>query len=154
MNPTAQDLEKAFSYDPETGTIVQNGRLAGYVMKSGYRLLSFRKKRLYAHRVAWCLQTRTWPSAEIDHINGLKDDNRWSNLREANRQENARNQGITKKNRSGLKGVSFHSRVGRWRAVIETDNGHTHLGYFETPQAASEAYRMAAQNHFGEFARI
>ena len=154
MSPSLTELQGDFMYDPGSGIILQAGHVAGYTMGSGYRLLSFKKKRLYAHRVAWCLMTGAWPSDEIDHKNGIKDDNRWCNLREANRKENARNQGLRSDSVSGFKGVLFHQKVGRWRAVIETDGGHIHLGYFPSPESASEAYKSAATVHFKEFARV
>lgn len=151
---TIEELRSIFQYDPETGDVEQHGRIAGYIMKSGYRLLSVNKQRIYAHRLIWALMTGEWPKGEIDHINGSKSDNRWSNLRPANRIENARNQTVTTKNHSGFKGVSFHTRVGRWRAVIEADGRHVHLGYFDTPEEASSVYKAAAEQHFGAFARL
>ena len=150
---TVQELRAWFSYNPETGELRQLGRLAGYVMRTGYRLLSVKKQRIYAHRLIWCLMTGDWPEREIDHINGCKSDNRWCNLRLATRQENARNQSVRTTSKSGYKGVSFHTRVGRWRAVIETDLGHRHLGYFDTKEQASCMYQQAATTYFGQFAR-
>lgn len=151
---TFAEIQSAFTYDPQSGIICQNGHQAGYVMKSGYRLLSLKKKRLYAHCVAWCLMTGSWPTFEIDHVNRNKDDNRWENFRPATRQQNARNQGLRSDTQSGFKGVSFHTKVGRWRAVIETDDGHRHLGYFNSPELASAAYRQAVIQHFGQFACV
>lgn len=151
--PTREQLLERFSYNPEDGSLISDGREAGYPMKSGYRLLSVKKRRIYAHRAIWCMMTGDWPVFEIDHANGVKSDNRWCNLRAATRTENARNQGKTKKNTSGFKGVSFHTRVGRWRAVIETRFGHKHLGYFDDKETAFEAYQWAAQHYFGNFAK-
>lgn len=152
--PTREQLLERFTYCPGDGTLISDGREAGYLMKSGYRLLSVKKQRLYAHRVIWCMMTGLWPTCEIDHRNGDKADNRWANLREANRQNNSRNQGLTSKNTSGLKGVSFHGRVGRWRAVIKVGGHHKHLGYFDDKESAYAAYKQAATKHFGDFARL
>lgn len=154
MSPTFEEVAAVFQYDSMTGIVSRNGDESGYIMGAGYRLLSLRNRRIYAHRVAWLLMTGVWPTVEIDHANGDKSDNRWCNLRLATRQQNARNQSITSRNTSGYKGVSFHARVGRWRAVIETDQGHRHLGYFDTKEAASIAYREAATEHFGQFAKL
>lgn len=151
---TASELRHIFNYDPKTGELLQYGKRAGYITLTGYRLLSVKKQRIYAHRLIWCLVTGEWPTSEIDHINQDRSDNRWSNLRLATRQQNARNRKRNAKNRSGFKGVSFHNRVGRWRAVIELDSGHKHLGYFDDPKSASIAYRNAAQQHFGQFASL
>lgn len=151
---TAQELRLIFAYDPQTGNLLQHGKRAGYIMGTGYRLLSVNKKRIYAHRLIWCLVTGEWPTLEIDHINRDKSDNRWTNLRLASRQDNARNQSITAKNTSGFKGVSFHKRTGKWRADIKVEDSQKSLGSFTTPEQASLAYREAAMKYFGAFATL
>lgn len=151
---TTAELKEIFSYNPETGELLQNGRVAGYITGYGYRLLSVKKVRIYAHRLIWCLMTGAWPEYEIDHVNQDKADNRWENLRPATRQENARNQGITARNTSGFKGVSFHKRTQKWRADIFIDGRQKSLGSFDTPEAASNAYQEAAVENFGQFARV
>ncbi len=152
--PSREQLLERFTYNPADGTLISDGRESGYVMKSGYRLLSVKKKRLYAHRVIWCMMTGIWPSVEIDHINQNKSDNRWSNLRLATRQQNARHQNITAKNTSGFKGVSFHKRTNTWRADIFVDGRQVSLGHFNKPEVAADAYRAAALQNFGAFASV
>lgn len=149
--PTQKELLNLFIYNPHDGSLIFNGREAGYIMKSGYRLLSIKKIRYYAHRVIWCIMTGDWPEKEIDHINGIKYDNRWSNLRLATRQQNAMNRGPDKTNKSGLKGVSFHK--GKWRAVIFSNGKHKHLGCFDSSELASLAYKKASEIEHGEFSR-
>ncbi len=83
-----------------------------------------------------------------DHINGNKLDNRKSNLRIATVSENGMNRKVSKNNKSGLKGVSFFE--GRWRAYIQ----RKFLGYYSTKKEAAIAYNKAAQEFFGEFARL
>lgn len=151
---TAQELKTIFTYDANTGELLQHGKSAGYIMGRGYRLLSVNKQRIYAHRLIWCLMTGEWPTLEIDHVNQNKSDNRWNNLRLASRRNNARNQGITAKNTSGFKGVSFHKRTGRWRADIQLNGAQKSLGSFESPEVAHLAYSKAARQYFGEFAAI
>lgn len=72
--------------------------------------------RLLAHRVAWAVTFGEWPQNEIDHINGLRTDNRLSNLRDVTREMNKRNVKRQSNNRSGATGVRHH-RTG-WRARI------------------------------------
>lgn len=153
MKTPISGISLAFRYDQETGDLFQNGspKKAGYLTTFGYRLVSYKKQRIYAHRLIWFLMTGDWPLLEIDHINGNKSDNSWVNLRIATRQDNARNQGKTLKNTSGFKGVSFHK--GKWRAVVKTDGKHRHLGYFNTKENAANAYRVSAAENFKEFAR-
>jgi hypothetical protein len=95
--------------------------------------------------------TGEWPENEIDHRNREKDDNRWSNLRPANRSQNCANEKMNCRNLSGLKGVSVER--GRYRAKIVI-NGKIHrLGSHRTPEDAHAAYAVKAVELFGEFAR-
>lgn len=149
---TVAELKAIFDYNPETGTLLQNGKSAGYIMGSGYRLLSVSKQRIYAHRLIWCLMTGEWPTLEVDHVNRIRSDNRWSNWRLASRQNNARNQSVTAKNTSGFKGVSFHKRTGKWRADIQINGAQKSLGSFNSPKLAALAYKESAKQNFGEFA--
>lgn len=88
---------------------------------------------------------------QVDHINGLKLDNRKSNLRNCTNTENCRNRSATKKNSTGLKGVSFRSSNKKWVAQICVNYKRIYLGQFETPQDAHEAYKKAAIKMHGEF---
>ena len=88
------------------------------------------------------------------HINGLKDDNRIENLREATNAENMRNRGKQTNNTSGLKGISFHKRDKKFYAVCRV-NGKLHfLGYYPTAEEAHAVYVAFATEHHGEFARV
>ncbi len=92
--------------------------------------------------------------AVIDHINGDQMDNRRSNLRVCTQGQNARNCRGSKNNRSGFKGVSWKTDIGKWRARIMIDRREISLGAFESPDAAARAYDVAAAEYFGEFARF
>ena len=87
----------------------------------------------------------------VDHKdrNGLNNSRK--NLRAATNSQNLCNRGIQSNNKSGFKGVSFHTRVGSWRAVITVKQKHIHLGYFSTPKRAGSAYDSAARKYFGSF---
>ena len=130
------------------------GTKAGTVLANGYVHIGFCRRYYKAHRLAWLLMTGSWPSALIDHVNGVKSDNRWSNLREATRTQNAANARLAVHNSSGFKGVSFHARRGRWQANIRTEGRYRYLGLFDTAEEAHAAYSREAKKHFGEFARI
>lgn len=91
---------------------------------------------------------------EVDHINGDPTDNRRENLRLATTSQNRANIGKPGHNTSGVKGVSFYKRTGRFRAFLQSGGKHFHLGYFDTLSEAQEAYNRAAGQYFGEFANI
>lgn len=89
---------------------------------------------------------------QVDHINGIKPDNRRSNLRFATNRENTRNVGLRTNNSSGAKGVYFEKRINKYRATIGIYGKTIHLGSYDDLIEASEAYDRAAEKYFGEFA--
>lgn len=152
------ELAEMLSYDPETGQfswkIKRRRAKVGFLNKSDrYIYVQVRGKNYAAHRLAFALMTGSWPSGEVDHINGNRSDNRWVNLREASRSENMRNVGRKAGNSVGIKGVSrCHTKSERWRASIVVDRKHIHLGSFSTPEEAAAAYEAAARLYHGDFA--
>lgn len=91
---------------------------------------------------------------EVDHINGNTLDNRKSNLRNCSHAENIRNREVSKRNKSGYKGVSVSSS-GKWWARIRIDGApQLYLGTFTTPEDAARAYDKKALELFGEFAKL
>ncbi len=127
-----------------------NARFAGKPMlstrKRGYRWGHVLAAGLYAHRVAWAVHYGRWPEASIDHINGVRDDNRLFNLREAPDGANDRNRKRPRGNRSGVVGV--FRRNGKWCARITYRQCSYSLGRFATKEAAAAA-RKAAERRFG-----
>lgn len=158
---TADKLRDYLNYSPETGIFTWRttrrrhwllGTIAGAVHSGGYIRIYIDGREYYAHRLAWLYVHGEWPKHQIDHINGDRNDNRISNLREATSTQNHANTRIRSDNKTGMKGVSIHSGSGRWRARIMLGRKEKHLGFFETKEEAAEAYKAAAQERFGEFA--
>lgn len=166
--PSIDCLRSALSFDPETGELHWkyrddmpgnwNTRYAGQLALNadkgqGYRSGTVNGKRLVAHRVAWALYNGEWPNGEIDHINGVANDNRIANLRIASRSGNCSN---IKGRRPGVrcfKGVSWYKRNQRFVAKIASNGKVRHIGYFDDEIAAAQAYDKAANQLFGEYAR-
>ena len=146
-------VRDALHYDPETGvfwwtrnrTNVKAGSAAGSRIAKGYMLIRFNRRQLLAHRLAWLWMTGEWPSLHIDHIDGEKSNNRWSNLREASNADNLMNRGKNSNNTSGYKGVSFDKKTGRYSAFLTADKKRRFLGYHATAEEAHNAYRAAIQ---------
>lgn len=167
-----KDVTDALSYDSNTGDFTWKlrprdhfpteynwkafnnthaGKPAGKI-SSGYRAIILFRKHFQLHRLAYLIMTGSHPAECIDHIDGDPLNNRWGNLRDATDSQNNMNSKIGKNNTSGYKGVSFHKASHKWRAYIVV-NGVTHsLGYFPTPEAASEATKSKREELHGDFA--
>lgn len=153
-------IREAVSYDPETGLFtwsnsrggrVITGRRAGRSHNDGYWRINVFGHEYLAHRIAWLISFGSWPENQIDHINGIRDDNRLINLREATSGQNAKNVCVRRNNTSGFKGVSI--KRDRWLAQIQVNGKKKHLGYFSSKEAAVTAYASAAEKLFGQFVR-
>lgn len=89
---------------------------------------------------------------EVDHINGVKADNRRENLRLCTPSENKSNRGLQKNNKLGVKGIHFG--YGKFQANIKKDGKRHYLGAYKTIQEAVDAYNKAARELHGEFAKL
>jgi hypothetical protein len=160
---TAERLRELLSYDQATGDLTRlvgrsgpkarAGDIAGRLDDSGYIRIYVDGVKYPAHRLIVLWMTGEFPPQEVDHINGDRADNRWSNLRLATRSENMRNKGTYKTNTSGLRGVSFYKRTGKWKAQIQHEGKKIGLGYFASPDLAHTAYLTAEVALRKEFAR-
>lgn len=124
----------------------------GCIRSHGYRYIGIGNREYAAHRLAWFYMHGVWPRRQIDHVNGIRDDNRAKNLREASPQQNNFNQKTPVTNTSGYKGVSWNKRDQNWEASIQINRKHIHLGRFSTPESAALVYAAKASELFGEFA--
>jgi len=128
-----------------------SGTVAGNITDRGYRRIKIGFKLYKAHRLAFLYMTGKSPLNQTDHINGIRDDNKWDNLREATNAQNQANVGISASNTSGYKGVSWDKRAEKWRSRIQLNGITHHLGYFDTAEEAHHAYCRAADKYCGEF---
>jgi hypothetical protein len=168
--PSPDTLRQLLRYEPETGKLfwrerpesffgtahhcaTWNTRYAGketFVtnQNKGYKAGGVFDIRLLAHRVILAMVNDEWPAGDVDHINGIRSDNRLSNLRVVSRTVNMRNAKKPKTNTSGVIGVAWYAPRRKWRASIMVDKSSVHLGYFATMSAAVAA-REAAERKYG-----
>lgn len=88
---------------------------------------------------------------QVDHIDGNGLNNLDDNLRSATPQQNNFNVGLTKRNKSGYKGV-YESRSGKFVACIRKSGKLIHGGTFKYAKQAAKKYNELATLHHGEFA--
>jgi len=121
-------LKKHLDYDPETGIFkwkttlnrrIRVGDVAGTLRSDGYIQIALFHKDYLAHRLAWLYVNEEFPKDHMDHINGVRIDNRIVNLRAVTYTENNRNRSLSKRNTSGVMGVSWCKRDQKWQVVIQ-----------------------------------
>jgi len=91
---------------------------------------------------------------EVDHINGDTLDNRKSNLRLVSRKHNQKNMTLSRRSKSGYKGVSWHKKAKKWQAHLMSDGIRIYLGLYLFKEDAAKAYNIASLAHHGEFGKL
>jgi hypothetical protein len=160
-NPDPSTLRQLFNYNPETGELswkIKRGKcFPGKVITcrndKGYVLVRLNDRNYRVHRIIWAMVYDKWPEFEIDHINGIRDDNKIDNLREATRAQNMKNLVTPVTNKTGFKGVSWHKAAQKWQAHIRADGINYYLGIFDNPEDAHKAYVEASQKMHGIFGK-
>jgi len=146
---------QALAYDPETGVFVwrvskrgpvKAGDRAGMIGPEGYRAIKVNQRKYRASRLAWAMFYGEQPPEEIDHRNGVRDDDRIANLRPATRAQNAEN--------VKGRGVRFEADRGKWLARVCVDYKQINLGRFSTEAEAVAAVRAAKLLLRGEYGRL
>lgn len=130
---TANKFNSRFAGQPACATPNGTGYLTSGILGNTYR----------AHRVAWALAYGEWPIADIDHINGDRQDNRLANLRVVTDAENNLNKRLSRNNKSGHIGVSWAKTKYKWVVTIGFRNTRRVLGYFSTVEEAIAVRRQA-----------
>lgn len=151
-----QTALELFIYEPSTGNFYSRFspggslRRVGFINSRGYVDISFDGANVSGHRLAWLYVTGKWPSQSIDHINGIRADNRFENLRDASPEINAQNQRRARAgSASGLLGAHKNTKPTGlpWRSRIRVNGRVIELGEFETPEQAHRAYVDAKRTY-------
>ncbi len=161
MSITKDALKDALEYSPDTGQFIwragrgraKKGDQAGCLAKNrrGYSWVQIRIfGHLHsAHRLAWLYHFGEFPQGEIDHVNQDATDNRIENLKVVDHQGNALNQPMKASNTSGVTGVYWEERTGKWRAEVKVSGVKNRLGRFNSLEdAASAVSSFRANNGF------
>jgi len=144
-----RELKEILEYEPITGLFIwkknikrskttKKGSLAGSKDSNGYINIKIKGKVHKAHRLAWLYVTGEHPDKDIDHINHISGDNRFSNLRLVTKSENQKNRRLNKNNKSGCVGVS-QKKSGQWQAHAQSNGKNKLLGTFDTKEEAITA---------------
>lgn len=128
----------------------KKGTVAGSKHPSGYRQIKIYSQRCLIHRLIFLMHHGYLPEF-IDHINGIKNDNRVENLRAATKSQNLYNCGLPKNNTTGYKNVYFNKRKNKWFVTIHADKKAYFFGYFTTKEEAAIIARQERQKFHKDF---
>jgi len=156
-----QELLEVMDYDPITGIFIWkkcrkpqlNGKPVGYSCRKGYLLTEVANQKYFLHKLAWYYVTGSYPTGIIDHIDTDKTNNKINNLREATINQNVWNMSISRRNTSGVKGISYDPQRKKWRATLMVDRKEVLHKRFDLLSDAEDAIREAREKFHGEYAR-
>ena len=138
-------IERGYTYDPETGFIynrvkkpILNKDEKNYIIFQ----LTINKKtyNIRGHHFAWYYFYGNCNINQIDHINGVRHDNKIVNLRNVTSQQNAMN-------RIKAKGCYWHKNSNKWKSQITINRKIIYLGFFNTEEEARNAYLAAKEKY-------
>jgi hypothetical protein len=136
-------------YSAERQCSAWNAKFAGteafVARRNGYLAGKLDGQQCYAHRLIWAMHYKEWPE-QVDHINGIRDDNRIENLRNVTHGENAKNRRLSSNNRSGINGVCWSKASRKWVANISINGARIHLGTFADIEKAHAVRRVAERS--------
>lgn len=147
---TKELLYHLFEYNKSAGLLIwknapkHNSQLTGLragTIVLGYRSIKIKGLQFKEHHLIWFIETGAFPKYELDHINGLRDDNRYENLRDISKELNQQNQRSARvDNKTGFLGVS--KKNGKFYAQISSKrlDKKFSLGYFDTAEEAHLVY--------------
>jgi len=149
-------IKSILDYDQDTGIFkwkvkkaarMNIGDIAGYLNPKGYVRISINLKVYSAHRLAWLYVIGELPAYQIDHINRVRSDNRFCNLRQATNKLNQENTNTRKDNSSGICGVNLRQN-NKWIARIQHNSLRINLGTYATFEEAVQARRIAEKQYY------
>lgn len=130
------------------------GKIAGCIDSKGHRQICVDAVQYSAHRLAWFYVKKRWPRREIDHKNRRRDDNWFSNLRQATHRQNCKNRTVNVNNTSGFKGVNWVEKHQHFVVRIQENGDRKYLGVYKELDEAAAIYAAASKKYHGRFGTL
>jgi len=147
---TQKYLKSILNYNEKTGDFIwvnthkntsfMLNKIAGNLDSHNYIIIRINKKAYKAHRLAWLYVYGEWPKNYIDHINGIRNDNRIENLQDVTKRKNQQNQKLHRQ--GNLVGASYHKASNKWQARILINGIRIYLGLYNTELEAHNRYLL------------
>jgi hypothetical protein len=129
------------------------GSKAGTALgKRPYLRVAINYRFYYVHRLVWAMHHDIVPDV-IDHIDGDPSNNRIENLRPSSISGNMQNSKLNSRNSSGIKGVSFCARTGKWKGEVYANGKKHSAGSFGSKEDCGAAVEKLRADVHGKFAR-
>ena len=157
-NVSFEEMSSLFEYNPETGFFFRKIGVGSYRkdwtqgtrQSNGYRFFIVKGRKYLAHRLAFLLTHGRYPSGVIDHVNGIRSDNRIVNLRDVTQGENTKNSHIRLERKRKFSGYTYDAKQKKWKAEARIKGKRYSLGRFKTELEAHEAYVSFMKKHESE----
>lgn len=157
-NASFEEISSLFEYDPTSGLFFRKIGAGSYRkdwtqgtrQSNGYRFFIINGKKYLAHRLAFLLAYGRYPSGVIDHVNGIRSDNRLSNLRDVTQGDNTKNTHVRLDMKRKFSGCTFDAKRNKWKAEARIKGKRYSLGRFTTEHEAHEAYVSFMTKHDSE----
>lgn len=155
---SANNVNEHFAYAKNTGQLYRRMRDGGWrptgtPRSDGHRVAGYNRKTYRTTYIIWLIEYGRPPTGIVEHRDNNARNDKLENLREATQSQNMANIEVTKRSKSGVKGVFWNASRRKWQVYITKDYKTRYIGSFISITDAEEARIKASQELFGEFAR-
>jgi HNH endonuclease/AP2 domain len=154
---TAENVKETFLYNKRSGNLyrrmAQGIQKVGTVRPDKHKVVAYNRHSYRTTYIIWLLVYGRPPNGDVDHINNDASDDRLSNLRECTRSQNMQNASMSKRNKTGVKGVHWDKQRAKWNAYIRANGRNINLGRFDSIEQATEVRLRAEREFFESFGR-
>lgn len=142
-------IQNNFIYDDGKIKRLDRKNSDGSYDKDGYLIIKIKGKQYKAHRIVFALVHGRFPDGEIDHINGVRDDNRIENLRECTRLGNVLNEHREANKDTKYVGIYYDKTYGLKKHYAFHFRGKTYR--FATPEEAYVCKDRLRRETYGDY---